>query len=421
MARKKEDLLKEATDKVAEGMAALGLDVEGKPLQQNTPDASQNAEGNAPGEDTTASTKAPADQPDKPAGDDAVQDPDKAQQQGDRDFQAPPVDQSDASQSQLQQNYDHLRSYADRTSSENAQLRKENAELKSQIQILLTAQPAGQGQPHDKAAAQKEHGADGEDNSGDVGAQAETSTQMDKLANAEQALDALAEEFPDTLAPVVNYLKEFRTMYGDRITNVEQTFNTQVKPVVETITEDTRRRAQDEAETRQKKHYDAITEAFPSWNEMVFGSSTDGNLSPAFEKFLTNHPAGADYMSLLFPTEPGRGASSGMVIQILSEFANSEYGKSIAENLARKRSADAEADLQGDRRAKSMVPDTEMKGTPVDRLKAGQPITRTDLQEIMKICHGDSVKWTELWPFVQKAQAENRIIDTGFVPNTHHL
>ncbi len=413
--RTKMDLIKEATDSAAEGYKILGLGPDGNPIQDATgaADPQQQAQGGpTPGQEGAAVPAAPSDQADKQTAGPAAPSTDKVGQE---------VSASPPDAAQLQQNYDHLRSYADRTSGENAQLRDENsqlktqvADLKSQIQILLSAQPTDQGKPQQQAAASQQ-GAE-VDSPGDVGKPAQTSTQADNLAAAEESLGALAEEFPDTLGPLVNYLKEFRATYGNRITSMEQTFDTSVKPVMDTIVEDTKRKATEDQERVVKEHYNKIAQAYPNWKAMIFNGEVDDNGAPyltkEFDEFLLHHEAGSDYFRMLFPSKPGEGATAAMTIKILTEFAQSEYGKNHLQTITEQRIDSAAGDLQRDRTPKPLVPDTSPKDA-INKLRAGMPVTQADIQEVMKVCRGDNVKWAELWPLVQKAQSEHRIVPGG--------
>ena len=403
MPRKKKDLIKEAADKAAEGYKLLGLDPEGKPLEAAPGATTDQLQQATPGEEGQ-----PA-----PSGTDKTDKQDADKDEAIKETAAPDKPASAPDVEQLQKNYDHLRSYADRVSGENASLKKEMADLRSQIQILLSVQPPDQGQPQAKGADASQHGAGGE-HTGDVGTQAQTSTQAETLQQKKERLRALADEFPEIGGVILEYIDALEQTTQTRITQVEQTLHSQVKPVVDTFVEDTRRRALEEAERKKKEHADAIAKAIPNWQSLVFdGDRTDESgrryLNPAFDNFLLSHPAGDDYFRMLFPDEPGKGASAGMVIQILQEFAKSDYSKGLTQTIAEKRNNDAAGDLQNDRKPKPLVPDTGPKSA-VDKLKAGMPVTQADIQEVMKLCRGDSQKWAELWPLVQKAQEEKRIV-----------
>lgn len=418
----RDELIKEATDKATEGYRSIGLDPDGNPIQDapGAPGDQQSTQAGgepAPGQVGQPEPAAPHDQADKQAAALAGADPDK-DNPGAAQAEPAPATGDTPNVEQLQQNYDHLRSYADRTSGENSQIRGENAqlknqvaELKSQIQILLSAQPTGQGQPQDAAAA-TQLDAGGEDSTGEVGAPAQTSSQTGTPSLKKEKLIALAEEFPDIGNAILEYAEELEQETQGRIAKLEQA----VRPVVDTIVEDTKRKAQSDIERVQKEHFDAIEKAFPQWQNMLYSGQVDEQgrqfLNPAFDNWLTEHPAGNDYLRLLWPTDPKQGASTGMVINILKEFAESDHGKTTPQTIAEQRHQSAKSDLQGDRRPKAIVPDTNPKGA-IDKLKAGRPVTQADIQEVMKVCRGDAQKWTELWPLVQKAQQEHRIVIEG--------
>lgn len=424
--RTRDELIQAATDKAAAGYSALGLNPDGTPLQgaPGAPEGQQLQQTTgepAPGEDGTNPPAAPHDQADKQAAEPGAPDLDKA----DRGIPAVPANPEtppDVEIEQLQQNYNHLRSYADRTSGENAQLRGEVAQLKtqvadlkSQIQVLLSAQPTGQqGQPQDAAAAMRQD-AGGDDTTGDVGSPAQTSTQPGNPRKKEKLI-ALAEEFPDIGNAILEYADALEQETQDRIAKIEQTIDGQVKPVVDTIVEDTKRKATEDQERVVKEHYNKIAQAYPNWNAMIFNGEVDDNGAPyltkEFDEFLLHHEAGSDYFRMLFPSKPGEGATAAMIIKILTEFAQSEYGKNHLQTIAEQRQQSAAGDLQGDRHPKPLVPDSTPKGA-VERLKAGRPVTQADIQEVMKVCRGDAQKWVELWPLVQKAQQEHRIVVGG--------
>jgi hypothetical protein len=430
--RTRDELIQAATDKAAAGYSALGLNPDGTPLQgaPGAPEGQQLQQTTgepAPG-DGTNPPAAPHDQADKQAAEPGVIDQDKAAQgaPADRGIPAVPANPEtppDVEIEQLQQNYNHLRSYADRTSGENSQLRGEVtqlktqvADLKSQIQVLLSAQPTGQqGQPQDAAAAMRQD-AGGDDTTGDVGSPAQTSTQPGNPSRKKEKLIALAEEFPDIGTAILEYADALEQETQDRIAKIEQTIDGQVKPVVETIIADTKRKAQSDIDAARKEHFAAIEQAVPQWRSMLYSGQVDEQgrqfLNPEFDNWLANHPSGNDYFRLLWPEDPKQGASASMVITILKEFAGSDHGKSTAQTIAEQRQQSAAGDLQGDRHPKPLVPDSTPKGA-VERLKAGRPVTQADIQEVMKVCRGDAQKWVELWPLVQKAQQEHRIVVGG--------
>lgn len=61
---------------------------------------------------------------------------------------------------------------------------------------------------------------------------------------------------------------------------------------------------------------------------------------------------------------------------------------------------------------KSVQVDGAQLTYPIDKLKAGVQVTREDLHDIMMTYGSNPLKWKEIWPLIEKAQAEGRIIQT---------
>lgn len=409
MGRTKEDLIQEAADKeekaLKEAYERFGIDPN-SPAPQDQAGASPAPEGDqaaAPGQDPASPDNSAQAAP-LPA-----QDKQPAPAQQDLNVPAPSAGPSQSEVSQLQQNYDNLRSWSDRVQTRNTELMRENEELKRQIQVLSMARPPQEAQPRDvqpQAAP-----AAGTAQPGDGGVAATTSSQGENYADAIKTLDALAVEYPDSIAPLVNVLKGVVSDLG--------AVKGRVDPAIDLIVKDEQTRAQTAEEAKLKAVHDKISEGVPNWQNLVYVDpnipyTTEGEpaLSPQFQAWLDQHPAGYDYFRLLFPEQPGMGATPGMTVRILKEFSESPFATPLHEKMTTSRMAAAGADVQGEQRPKGFVPNNQANTSvdPVERLKAGGSITRQECNQIMSTLK-DAVSWASMGPLLDKAQAEGRIVD----------
>jgi hypothetical protein len=410
MGRSRMDLVKEAEDKAASGMAALGLNPDG-----SAPEDSQTAQEGA--QPPAAQAEAQAQDPpqvDNPAMPQAGAQQDKA----DDDFDIP--EGADLRQLLLQEkkNYTNLRSYADRTSGEKAALAKTVGELQRQVQILLMAMPAAEDKPV-QASRQAPAQPGGGDKTGE-GAQAQISDQADKLIEVRKQLDALAVEYPEIVGPLTQYVD---AIAETRIAPVEQLVK-RVGPVVDTMVEDARKQAENQAAEARNAYNKQVADKVPGWESLVWENPSvpDGQrkVNQHLYAWLEQHEMGYDYFNLLFPPDGQPGATPAMAAKILLEFQQAQAAADPDKRQMDQRRGAVQGDLQGAPRSRGFVPDTAVPANPIDKLKAGQAITRAELQDIIRSCRADARKFQECWPLVEKAQAERRIIDPGIHPATYY-
>ena len=412
--RTTEDLINAARDKadgaIAEAQKLFGI-VPDVPQDAATTDVQAPGEGTAlaaeaaPAEDKP--TEAQATPQDKPTQTPAVSEGSFVLPEG-----ADPV----KLYQQTQKNYDNLRTYADRTQTDNATLRREIEDLKRQIQFLSLGQPPQTTAATTQQPAQVMPG--GDPQPGGDGAQAMISTQGDERVEASKVLEALASEYPDSIAPIVKCLQGLET----DLSGVKQTISSRVEPAIDIMVKDEQQRTMTAQEAAHQRHLDEISKGVPNWQTLVFNDPSvmytpegELNAAPALKEWMRQHPAGSDYYSLLFPAEGERGGTPGMVIKILKEFQDSPFAQSPEEKLRQGRLNNVAEDVQGEQRPKSIVLQQPLNtGTPLERLRAGGAITRVEYQEIMSSCR-DATAWATFGPLLDKAQTEGRIID----PNLH--
>jgi len=267
---------------------------------------------------------------------------------------------------QLRENFAHLRSYADRVSAENAQ-------LKSRLQ-LLTRQKEEHSEPAESQDVRPS------DSGEEPGFQEQ----------ADQELAQLLEEYPDFEPLVKSTDKKIKPLF-DQIKELKE----QVKRLTDTINQDTLSVQQMKAAEEAEKHHRTIAEAHPDYLEIAE--------SEAFQTWLDNHPLGSIYRPLLFP-EPGQpGMTAKQVIAVLDEFKASRPEARAAAARSQEAS-EREAAAAEDNEGKIITGEsTAGSGEP-----AG-PVLR--MSELDRIRRQDPHKFIAMKKDIQKALAAGTLIN----------
>ncbi|HNQ86741.1 MAG TPA: hypothetical protein PLT33_12900 [Deltaproteobacteria bacterium] len=397
MGRTTEDLINEAMDKANKG------------VEQAVEHAKSFVPFGAPGASQTEEPAAAAPvTPETPETPPATPEPeDKAQAQAQTEAPAQektpapqdkPIDYA-AELEKLKKNYDHVRSYADRASGEKAELQRKVDDLTRKLNILLSATPQAQ-----EPTRPPEPGGEP---TGDTPVQGQPTPQAQKRMEMRKELEELAENFPDVMAPLLRYLDVMEESVKDELGRV--------KPVVDSIVQDTRTRAEREFEEARNKAHSDIEKGLPGWKNLVFANPAnieeEPQVNPALINWLMSHENGDLYRVMLFPDpEKGeRGGSPASVVKILNEF------KATLDAPSQSRIDAASQDAQTIVQPKGFSPQ-QAGGTALERLKANGYVTYEEIQQIKSTYGGNPQLYSEIWPLAQKAFAESRVIYPGVSP-----
>jgi hypothetical protein len=437
--KSKQDKIQEAQDKLDKTLAGFGGGTPAPEGAEPSPSASPAAEATptpttgtpapaAPGGDpgsggapsTPGAPPAPQDNPAPAALPDGVQRQDAPAALPGAPQPAGAGGAFDPSEiTRLQQSYDHLRSWADRVSGENstlkqdlADLRRENAELKQQVQVLLYAPSGGPGSPAAAAPTTPPSTPASATTPTDVTPPA-APTSQDQFAEAMKSLEAAAAEYPDVLTPIMNAFTKMVGAYEQRISDIDQSVR-KVTPVIESFKETTRQNAISEEEAALREHFGTIDKGCPDWRNLVFVNPLDpaSEKNPKLHEWLQSIPEGHDYYTALFPDPGTPGGTAPFVVKILNEFKASPFGKTLDAQIRTERIQDAQGNLQGGAAKPTVLtPTPQIQGDIGARLKAGGQITEAEKNAFLRKAHAESPQqFVEAVNLINDAQSKGLII-----------
>jgi hypothetical protein len=328
----------------------------------------------------------------------------------------------------MQSRYDNLRSHADRVSRDNsklkqdlADLRRENAELKQQVQVLLYAPSGGPGTPAAAAPttppstplqAPPSAPAASATTPTDVTPPA-APTSQDQFAEAMKSLEAAAAEYPDVMNPIMNAFTMLVGAYENRIGEIDQSVR-KVTPVIESFRETTRQNAISEEEAALREHFGAIDKGCPGWRNLVYTNPIDpaSERNPKLYEWLQSIPEGHDYHAALFPDPGTPGGTAPFVVKILNEFQASPFGKTLDAQLRTERIQDAQGNLQGGAAKPTVItPIPQFQGDIGARLKAGGQITYGEMQSFLRDANANGPQaFQEAVVLLNEAQGKGQIL-----------
>jgi regulator of replication initiation timing len=288
----------------------------------------------------------------------------------------------------LQRNYDNLRSYADRTQTDNTALKRENQELNSQIQYLLADRQRGGNQaPQGQSQAQPREGAVPQQHTGES-----NQDYLARLLEHHADLREANEDFPHLIQPLLKVVDDLRREMNSRVDPIHRSMQEEIR-----LSQEQRQLSAEESQREEtRKYFAAIADKHPDYKPVMEGE--------AFAAFLNNHRMRDTYVSLLWPYEGERLATAREVIAILDEFKESQETpanrshQSREEQASQRRQA-AEADAEPSLRSTR----SQGQGAPSE----GEYIKRSDIIAWSK----DPNLFRQKRGLINEARLQGRIIE----------